>query len=114
MPAGRSYDFESLTDNAPPGRRTRTSIDAAAYDDSREVKWRCVKRAGSNESSRLRMISPSGAVCSETLVPKCPTILSKPVSNRDGPIRYRKGEALAARPGLACGTDLLRLHVPAP
>ena len=106
MPAGRSYDFESLTDDAPPGLRKRTSIDAAAYDDGREVKWRCVQRSGSNESSRLRMISPSGAVCAETLAPKCPTILSKPVSNRDGPIRYRKGEALTARPGLACGTGV--------
>jgi hypothetical protein len=59
---------------------------------------------GSNGSSRLRMLSPSKAVCAETLAPKCPTILSKPMSNRDGLIRYRKGEALTARPGLACGT----------
>eukprot|EP00966_Prymnesium_polylepis_P093143 2156419-Prymnesium_polylepis.1 len=111
MPASSSYD---LTDRAPPGRRRRTSIDAAAYDDSREIKWRCVKRSGSNESSLLRMVSPSGAVCAETLAPKCPTILSKPVTNRNGQIRYLKEEALTARPGLASGTGFLRLHVPAP
>eukprot|EP00966_Prymnesium_polylepis_P045261 1048299-Prymnesium_polylepis.1 len=93
MPANRSYDFENLTDRPPTGRRTRTSLDAAAYDDSRETKWRCVRNSGSNESSRLRMISPSEAVCAETLAPKCPTILSKPASNRDGQIRYRRGEA---------------------
>eukprot|EP00966_Prymnesium_polylepis_P086485 2001673-Prymnesium_polylepis.1 len=69
MPASRSYDFESLTDRLPPGRRKRTSLDVAAYDDSRETKWRCVRRSGSNESSRLRMISPSEAVCAETLAP---------------------------------------------